>query len=1011
MKLKACLLLLLLALAPCLFGGGKVYKGKIVDADGVEKDGTIINVVCFSLPNATAVDTHARSQVAIMNTFLKRFPEIFEKKYRKKYEADPKKYGDFDWANVQLELSSSSGIQITGTSGDSGPLMAIAGGVSPDIIYVNFRQSDTYIREGFLYPLDKPEDGYYAGLTEEERNFIYSKQVMEVVNRKGADGEKHVWTVPNGGLLGKVFLYRKDLLAKYGLPEPQNDWTWENLFDYCRALTNPKEGIYGIRLGKGPSESWYWVTFLWSAGGDAMVYDAASDKWNVCFDSDEATTALDFYLRLTAEHWVDEEGRDRYGYATKESEDAKKWELGQIGFYPAYIDERVFQTINPDLVGMVAVPLGYPDKNGVRHRGGEINARMRGIFSGCTNPVVRDAAWEYLKFCESEEAVGIFTRIMVEGGLGQYVNPDYLERFGYSDLVRLAPAGWKETFEIAIDTGKPEPYGQNCQLVYFQMTRPMNETDELARKDELPLNDREKMEKALERQAAGQVVPELEIRRKMLKAALHNGVVLTKEKMLGTLSDAELLKRRSAAGAVFVAIVIAFSLVFRKIVKVFSPEKIDGMEEVRWGFRKYRTAYLILLPALLSILIWKYIPLCIGSLMALQDYRIIGASKFVWLDNFANMLWDGDWWLAIWNSLRYCFLVVMLTFLPPVILAVLLQEIPVGKILFRTIFYLPAVITGLVVIFLWRSFYANDESGVLNAIMLRLPAISYIFLGLLFFFIMFFFSKRLFLHGNTLASLACLLVGFALFWFFSKFAWPILTSDVKDPANDVLQAWIIKFYTAVLAVGVGILLLSARAWRKGKHSISIQWGVLLILGIALLSISYMVTHDAYAPMKYFLRLFYSMVNPYSWLDDSDTAMLCCVIPMVWAGMGPGCLIYLAALKGISDDFYEASDIDGATFIDKILFVVIPMLKPLLIIQFVGVFIHSWASSAFILAMTGGAKGTEVAELHIFYKAYLYLKFGPATAMAWMLGFMLIGFTVYQLQILSKIEFKANTGKK
>ena len=32
-------------------------------------------------------------------------------------------------------------------------------------------------------------------------------------------------------------------------------------------------------------------------------------------------------------------------------------------------------------------------------------------------------------------------------------------------------------------------------------------------------------------------------------------------------------------------------------------------------------------------------------------------------------------------------------------------------------------------------------------------------------------------------------------------------------------------------------------------------------------------------------------------------------------------------------------------------------------------------------------------------------------MAWMLGFMLIGFTVYQLQILSKIEFKANTGKK
>jgi ABC-type sugar transport system permease subunit len=83
-----------------------------------------------------------------------------------------------------------------------------------------------------------------------------------------------------------------------------------------------------------------------------------------------------------------------------------------------------------------------------------------------------------------------------------------------------------------------------------------------------------------------------------------------------------------------------------------------------------------------------------------------------------------------------------------------------------------------------------------------------------------------------------------------------------------------------------------------------------------------------------------------------------------------------------------------------------MLRPLLIIQFIGVFIRSWENSSFILAMTGGASNTEVAGLHIFYKAYMYLKFGPATAMAWILGFMLIGFTVHQLQILSKLEFKA-----
>ncbi|MBN1864674.1 MAG: sugar ABC transporter permease, partial [Victivallales bacterium] len=155
------------------------------------------------------------------------------------------------------------------------------------------------------------------------------------------------------------------------------------------------------------------------------------------------------------------------------------------------------------------------------------------------------------------------------------------------------------------------------------------------------------------------------------------------------------------------------------------------------------------------------------------------------------------------------------------------------------------------------------------------------------------------------------------------------------------------------------------------------------------------------------RLFSRLSEPYRWLGDTRTAMLSCVIPMVWAGMGPGCLIYLAALKGIPDEYYEAADVDGATFIDKIMFVIFPNLKMLIIINFVGVFITSWyGATGTILAMTGGGANTEVAGLHIWYEAFTYLRFGPATAMAWMLGFMMIGFTVNQLRMLSKVEFRA-----
>ena len=155
------------------------------------------------------------------------------------------------------------------------------------------------------------------------------------------------------------------------------------------------------------------------------------------------------------------------------------------------------------------------------------------------------------------------------------------------------------------------------------------------------------------------------------------------------------------------------------------------------------------------------------------------------------------------------------------------------------------------------------------------------------------------------------------------------------------------------------------------------------------------------------RLFHCAPEAYHWLADPDTAMVSCVIPMIWAGMGPGCLIYLAALKGIPDDFYEAADVDGATFIDKIIFVVFPILKPLILINFVGAFIGSfYNATGNILVMTGGAANTEVAGLHIWYKAFTFLQFGPATAAAWMLGVILVGFTVQQLRLLARVEFRA-----
>ena len=63
----------------------------------------------------------------------------------------------------QISLVSATGLNIPGRAMDTTPLMQIAGDISPSVLYVNFRQSGTYIRSRCLYPLDRCLKGACPG--------------------------------------------------------------------------------------------------------------------------------------------------------------------------------------------------------------------------------------------------------------------------------------------------------------------------------------------------------------------------------------------------------------------------------------------------------------------------------------------------------------------------------------------------------------------------------------------------------------------------------------------------------------------------------------------------------------------------------------------------------------------------------------------------------------------------------------------------------------------------------
>jgi multiple sugar transport system permease protein len=880
---------------------------------------TVIHISVYALPDPTRTDPATRAQVAGDNEFKRRFAEIFAERYREKYEADPARYGKRNWRKVSVQLDEFLGLDVQGVEIDS---MAIAGGIPADVLFVNFRKSDHYIQNGFLHPLDLPDDDYVTAIAQSELNARIHPKIWPVLRRRGSNGATHVWAMPKGGALGMVLLFRKDIFDARGVEYPTSQWTWDDLHRACQKLSDPAAGLYALVGALGPSESWYWFQYLWAAGAEVMEQDPVSGEWRCTFDSRAAARSLDFYTLLNTERWIDSQGRPCRGYTRRDVNARDAWKRGEVAMCLDYLNGNLLTELNPELVGIVPTPM-VPDGT----RGCELNSEMLGLSSQIKDPAVRDAAWEYIRFYDSPEAQRVRTRVLVDGGMGPLVNPEHLRKYGYPEVEQLAPKELLETYQTAIASGRPEPYGPNASYVYQVATNPLRQVEELAMSDALPAD----------REARLDVIQEI----------LRRGVARADEEMLGRVPPSERRKRDLTAWAVLLSAILLAFVLFRKVVATFDERGQESLSSDASKIRRraWRLAFVLLIPAVLTILAWQYLPLLRGSAMAFQDYKLQGNSSWVGVKNFGDLLYDSYWWQSVWNALRYSFLIVALTFLPPIALAILLQEVPVGSLLFRVIFYLPAVLSGLVTVLLWKQFYAASERGVLNMVVMRIPAIAYLLVGAIILWMSIAFARRLWKHGGTTAGTLVVFAGLVILSTLFSWASPILF--------PVGQNWALAF----------------------------------------------------------TRIFDTPREPFRWLSDPDTAMLACVIPLVWASVGPGCLIYLAALRGISDDYYEAADLDGADLFDKILFIVFPILRPLILINFTGVFIASWyGSEANILTMTAGAGNTEVAGLHIFYKAFQGMQFGPATAMAWVLAFMLMGFTVYQLRLIGRVEFRT-TGEK
>ncbi|MGC0274478.1 carbohydrate ABC transporter permease [Pseudactinotalea sp. Z1739] len=133
----------------------------------------------------------------------------------------------------------------------------------------------------------------------------------------------------------------------------------------------------------------------------------------------------------------------------------------------------------------------------------------------------------------------------------------------------------------------------------------------------------------------------------------------------------------------------------------------------------------------------------------------------------------------------------------------------------------------------------------------------------------------------------------------------------------------------------------------------------------------------------------------SWIADPSTALGTLIVLNVWT-FGSPMIIFLAGLRQIPEELYEAASIDGVGVISRLFYVTLPLLTPMIffniILQVIGAF-QAFTPAYVVSGGTGGpADSTLFYTLYLYERGFVNFEMGYASALGWILLLIIGGLT-------------------
>jgi len=141
-------------------------------------------------------------------------------------------------------------------------------------------------------------------------------------------------------------------------------------------------------------------------------------------------------------------------------------------------------------------------------------------------------------------------------------------------------------------------------------------------------------------------------------------------------------------------------------------------QSIRWR-KKLRDdvrGYLVISPWLIGFVLFTAGPMIASAYLSFTKYDVFSPPRWAGLANFARMVDDRLFYVALRNTAEYAVMAVPIQLISALFFAVLLNQKVRGIGIFRTLFYLPSVTPGVANAALWM-FLLNPQFGVVNALL------------------------------------------------------------------------------------------------------------------------------------------------------------------------------------------------------------------------------------------------------------------------------------------------------